>query len=354
MFGRDDFLVVQQRWDAYWTEQNKRPVYAITVPKNGNDFAPRPTYMMGFNGDFQGVADTLARWADSCEFYGEGYAYYGLSFGADDFAAFLGADLKLSPNGDTSWPVHTLTSLKGAKIAFQKDGKWFTRLCEFHHTLKATLGDRVMLVAPTLTAGLDAVVGLYGAINLLTDMVDDPETVHEALAQVDRAYTDIFNACAELFDYKTYGSATRHGMYTTKAAGVPQCDFSCMISPAMFEEFAVPSITHEFSRLTGGEYHLDGPDAIRHLERLVKIPRLHTVQWVPGAGNAENVDWMPLYQRIAGLGKALILHGNPTRVEEFERVLNTNKLFFSVGGLKTRAQAEDFLARAEKRWEGIK
>lgn len=51
---------------------------------------------------FQQVADKLARWYESHRFLADAIPYYALSFGSDDFAAYLGADLKLAPDGTTS------------------------------------------------------------------------------------------------------------------------------------------------------------------------------------------------------------------------------------------------------------
>jgi len=350
MFMRDDFGAVQKRWDAFWTGQNQRPLYSVVVLKEGSDAAPAPPYLSAFNGDYQTVADMLLRWADCREFYGEAMPVYALSFGADDFAAFCGGDLKMSPNGDTSWPVHFLSTLKNAKIAFDVNGRWWTKMTEFYHALKNALGETVCLSVPPLGAGLDAIVGMYGAKNLLTDMIDDPEAVLDAVRQVNTAYSEAYKACVELFEIKKYGSSTRHGMYSTGVAGVPQCDVSCMISPGMFEKFAVPCLSHEMDLLDAVEYHLDGPAAIKHLERLVQIDKLRVVQWVAGAGEAETQDWTHLYKRVVSLGKGLIMGGGPERVAQLQDELNSKDIFFSVGGIRSRAQAEDFLGRMRERW----
>ena len=347
MFGRSDFDAVRKRWDSFWAGRNKGPLYAVTVHKNGAACAPKPPWSAWFSG-YQAVADALYRWVDSCEFYGDAVAAFDMSFGADNFAAFCGADLTPDPGGDTTWPSYPLKTLRGAKIAFDPNGAWWGRMVEYHGVLKRALGDAVLLSAPTLSAGLDGLVGLYGNMNLLMDMVDEPALVHEALAQVNEAFTQATGACAQLFEYDKYGSATRHGMYAGGAAGVPQCDTSCMISAEMFEEFAVPSLLHELDALDAAVYHLDGPGAVRHLERLARIPKIRVIQWVAGAGEAASRDWAPLRRRILSLGKGLMLHGDRGQVAQMRRELQSKDIFFEVKGLKTRAQAEDFLAEMEK------
>ena len=57
-----------------------------------------------------------------------------------------------------------------------------------------------------------------------------------------------------------------------------------MISPHISARFALPSLEYEISCLDHAVYHMDGPGQIRHLDDLLAIPNLHTIQWMPGAG----------------------------------------------------------------------
>jgi 5-methyltetrahydrofolate--homocysteine methyltransferase len=353
MFGHDDFSKVQKLWTNFWKGKNEAPLFSIITPKNGREIPSKPPYLSWFNGNFEETADALAAWYESCEFYGAAVPCFAQSFGADDFAALIGADLSYRPTEDgpedsTSWSSPVLNSLEDTDIRFDPKGKWWQRNVEFHDILKKRLGDTVMIATPTLSAGLDALSALYTPGKLLMDLVDAPELVHRALEQINAAYTGITGACAELFEYKKNGSINRHGMYSTGTINVPQCDFSCMISPEYFEEFAAPSLHHEFSFMDGGEYHLDGPDAVKHLERLVKIPGLDIIQWVSGAGSASQKDWTGLYRRILSLGKGLILGCRADQTEDLINKYRSNKLFIQVFGIKSKMEAEDFLYRMEK------
>jgi 5-methyltetrahydrofolate--homocysteine methyltransferase len=358
MFGHDDFSAVQKLWTAFWQGENKSPLFAVTIPKNGKTADPMPPYLSWFSGAYDDAAAQAARWRESREFYGAAVPCFQCSFGSDDFAAFTGADLSYNPiggdsTGGTSWCGHVLKSLEKAEIRFEPQGKWWTKTREFYRALKRRLGGEVMIAAPNIGAGLDALSALYGPEELLLALMDDPCLVRRSLDQIDAAYTETIKACAELFEFEKYGSVTRHGMYSPGWINIPQCDFSCMISPAFFEEFAVPSLTHEFSFMTGGEYHFDGPGAIKHLESIVNIPGLEVIQWVPGAGTGEQQDWTSLYKRILSLGKGLILGCNAEGAEELVRKFRSRKLFVQIWGLKTRTEAEDFLYRMDKVWESI-
>ena len=315
----------------------------MAVIKPGCAEQAPPRYLEWFEGgaSFQQAADKLAGWYESHLFLGDAFPYFNLSFGADDFAAYLGADLQLSDDATTSWPVHALHGLHNAKIRFDPNGKWWNRTAEFYTVLRRTLGDSIMIAAPTLSAGLDGLAGIYGVTNLLEAIIDEPEAVHEALLQIDAAFSDATKAVRELFEYDRYGSITRHGMYIEGDIGVPQCDFSCMISGEMFREFALPSIRHEISRLTLAEYHMDGPGAIRHLEDLCSLTNLHTIQWVPGAGEAAEQDWTWLYQKIQALGKSILAWGGPERLLALQNTLCSPAAFYTVH-VKTLEQAQRF------------
>lgn len=336
----------RRHWRRFWQRQNALPIVSIVLPRPGVEAQEPPRYLEAFGGgaSFRAVADKVARWYETHLFLEDAVPYYNLSFGADDFAAYLGAELELSADGTTSWARHTLPTLRHARIAFDPNGKWWQRTAEFYRVLRATLGDSVMISAPTLSAGLDALAGLYGGTELLYALVDEPDMVHDALAQVNAAYTAIIGAVRELFEYDKYGSITRHGMYIDGCVGVPQSDFSYMISGEHFREFALPCIAHEIAALDYAEYHLDGPGNLRHLEALCAIDKLHTVQWVAGAGEPARQDWTWLYRKIIDLGKAVILGGSASAVLSMQSELRTSQAYYQVS-VSNADEAREFIDR---------
>jgi 5-methyltetrahydrofolate--homocysteine methyltransferase len=207
------------------------------------------------------------------------------------------------------WPVHCLDDLDHCDIRFRPESKWWERTVAFAEALKKHCSGKLLIAAPTLQANLDALVALRGAENVLLDLVMNPDAVKRALDQITRAHGDMLGALGKLLEFDRWGCINRHGFYCHTAINVPQCDFSCMISPTMFQEFVMPHLRAEFGRFGGGEYHLDGPDAIRHLETLCEMPELDVIQWVPGSGEAERQDWTWLLDKIDELGKGTIRGG---------------------------------------------
>jgi len=80
----------------------------------------------------------------------------------------------------------------------------------------------------------------------------------------------------------------------------------------MFKEFVFPYLQEQCSRLGFTLYHLIGPEAIRHLDQLLKIPELTAIQWVPGAGNPPNESptCSPFTEKYSGQGNlyGLVFH----------------------------------------------
>jgi len=99
----------------------------------------------------------------------------------------------------------------------------------------------------------------------------------------------------------------------------------------MFKEFVFPYLQEQCSRLGFTLYHLIGPEAIRHLDQLLKIPELTAIQWVPGAGNPPNESptWFSLYRKILRSGKSLWLSVPPDHVRKVVNVLGEKGLFIT-------------------------
>ena len=60
-------------------------------------------------------------------------------------------------------------------------------------------------------------------------------------------------------------------------------------------------------------YHLDGPQAVAHVDALLAVPGLDMIQWTPGAGQPGVHDplWWPMYHRLIAGGKKIAAFGVP-------------------------------------------
>jgi len=346
--ARPDLDEVSRRWSAFWRgERLDRPLVSIVVPRPGVEPVRRPRKVVPAEGsiaDIDAVAEQHIRWAETHEFLGEALPYCYFEFGPDHFSALLGAELEFSPESpNTSWCVPFINEWDAAEIKFRRDGKWWERTVEFISSFRARCDGRVLLAGPTLVAGLDCLAAIRGAENLLLDLALAPEKVHAALAAVNRAYDEILAAFKDELGVADWGSMNRHGMYSPGMTGVPQCDISCMISPEMFREFAAPAIRHEAAALDGAEYHLDGPGALVHVPAICEIEEIHAIQWVPGAGQPPETEWLDLYRDIDSRGMGLSIGLDAPTTLRMAGELSSPRQFYRVRGLRTREEGEEFL-----------
>jgi hypothetical protein len=104
-------------------------------------------------------------------------------------------------------------------------------------------------------------------------------------------------------------------------------DFACMVSPAMFDRYLVSDIETLCEHLDYTLFHLDGPEALPHLDRLLAIPRLGGIQWTPGAGNPPTCEWLPMLRKVQAAGKRLHVHDTPENAERILRGLRPEGLY---------------------------
>jgi len=351
LITKPDFALAAEQWTRFWAGELDGPLVAAIVRRDGVEPVAKPSaYALGPELDVDAFCDGLIAWADAHEFLGAAIPFVYLEFAADQFATFLGAEMTFPTAGEGGWSTHPFADVDLATIdlRFQRDGHWWRKYVAMCEQMMDRLAGRVLIAAPTFVANLDALVALRSAEQVLVDLIDQPEAVARALAQITAAHGEICDAFAELLDVPAWGAINRHGMYSRPMLNLPQCDFSCMISPAMFDQFVKPCLAVEFGRYGGGEYHLDGPGAIRHLETLCSLDDLHVVQWVCGAGN-EGQDWSELYRRIDALGKGQILGGPAGSLAKWAGELTTKRLFWN---LRAGSRDEALRVFAEWGWPG--
>lgn len=299
----------QPYWAAYW--RGETPMINAIVPKQGVDAVSKPLLGITAETDLDGLCDQLLAWEDTHDFLGGAIPYYCVYF-FDIFSVMgqvLGGHVERTSDGTGVHMIPFVDDLDNAKLEFQFDAPFISRLKNTVQYLKERLGDKVLVTCDCFTAwNLDTLDAIRGSTRLLMDLYDNPGGVHNCLRQIQAASLHLIELFAEIFDYDTYGSICRHGLYNRGLVGTPQCDFGYMIGPDMFNEFALPYFKQEFDLLDGVCYHLDGMGNLPNWKVLCEQENLHLIQWVPGVGNGGK-DWSELFDNIAGSGKGIMFGG---------------------------------------------
>ena len=341
-----DFETVLKRFDAFWRREIlDRPPATVHVDSERTGKWPQKKH-----------ATQRERWLDveyqvACVeagfehavFAGEHFPAYHPNVGPDICATLWGAELEFAP--DTSWAKPCLKScaeLLGRKPNYE-NVYWQTlrRLTDL--SLERGRGKWITGV-PDLHTNADALSALLNPEELCVEIAEDAATVAKACDHVTRFFPQMY----EDF-WKRIEAA---GQACTSWTRIPfrgryynvQCDFICMISPKMAEQVVFPYLTAEVHYLERSIYHLDGPMALKHLDRLLQIPELGAIQWVYGAGQGPSSKWVDVYRRIQAGGKSLQLIADD--LNDAQRVAEQIKpqgVWLTPGGSYTRAEAEDFL-----------
>jgi 5-methyltetrahydrofolate--homocysteine methyltransferase len=299
-----DFETTRADWDAFWAGSLGRPAVIAVRPKPGREPARKPhPYRFAFAEDMEALARQVCRWGETHVFLGDAVPSYPVNFGTDHFAALLGAELTWSPDSpDTTWVEPFVQDWDDLELRFNPEGCWWERTVAAIRALREQCHGRLLIDRFDLSGGLDCLAAVRGAGPLLEDLLLVPAKVQRALEQVNRAVDEVCDALAEQLDNAEAGTTNRFGMYCRGRINVSQCDVSCMVSPEMFLEFQMPCLRHEMARHDANCYHLDGPDAVKHLPAVGSIEDLHVVQWRP-LHNGRWRESLPVYRQIDQLGK---------------------------------------------------
>jgi len=205
---------------------------------------------------------------------------------------------------------------------------------------------KFLLQFPDLIEGLDTLAAMRDTQRLLVDLIERPDWVRRCLRRITDLYFHHYDVLYDMIRDEVGGSV--FWAWAPGRMAKFQCDFSAMISPAMFGDFMVPVLREMCERVSYCMYHWDGPGAICHHDHLLSIPRLTMLQWTPGAGAepCPHRRWWPLYHKTVEAGKKVFVGGAgfedlAAMKREFGPKL---KQFMIRTGVRDLAEAEKALA----------
>ena len=321
---------IKKRYKAFWDhELYERAVLYLTVTSGSN---PYPEY-----GTLEEKWTSLAYkrkeidWAlGNTAYYADGFMNWFVNAGPGVLASMLGADHIFAKS--TVW--------FGLKPELNSAGEAVNLIPNFTKMGKAALDmtescgsyceGRYAVSITDLGEGLDTLAALRGTENLLTDTLEDPEGLAAACDYIDAAWEDAYRTfCETVKKYNPDNAVTTWMPIWSQSRWYPlECDFSVMLSPEGFARFVMPTVKRHARYLDNSVFHLDGEDAVKHLPQLLQIAELDGIQWTPGAGKPNVADerWFPMYEKIQGAGKNLVLIDS----------LNVNETLFLLGNLSQK------------------
>ncbi len=351
---KDNWPDTKKRLTALWQgERLDRPCIAIRAPQAVNNPVPIPV-----------PADEESRWLDpvyrvalarhECESTWWGGEAIPSSLQMAGWVISLGGTPRFSPH--TIWfETQAVNFDFDAPSPFRHDPQspWVAKYRALVLALCQAAGANDFLVGSPLGLPANDLLSMHmGTQEFLFALMDHPEWMKEAILvgardqiQARREFQELMRAKGH--DY-WYGNAGWMPFWAPTPFNSTQSDVSCMLSPGMFDDFILPELElygEEFGALW---YHLDGGDAKQHLPRLLSLPYLRVVQYVPAPFEPPNgPGHLEMYRQIQAAGKIVHIQLPCQHVEPLVRELDPALLMLETH-CPSRAAGELLLEQSVK------
>jgi hypothetical protein len=340
---KPDFHAAQQRWLAFWAhELLDRPCCVMRAPKQGAPTAPAPPYMAGAREDFGPVIEQILAWARSVYWGGDAIPCYSPSFGPDQMAAWLGAELHFPAQSfGTNWVVPSIDDWQEAlPITLDPNNYWWRRMLDFCAALAQAFAGKMLVAHVDLHSNLDALAALRGPQRLCLDLIEQPEIIDRAMQQVRALYVPIYDSIYQAGQMAGQGTLGWLPAYHPQRTNTIQCDFAALIGPAHFRRWALPALEEEAAYLGHCVFHLDGPECLVHLDDLCAVAGIDCIQWVPGARNEPFMRWLDLLKHIQAKGLSVWVPCNTEELKIYHRELKPNLVCYDCWAPSQQAAEE--------------
>lgn len=266
---------------------------------------------------------------------GEAFPSHFVYFGPLFCTAYFGATPVF--RNDTTWYEPCCQNLQDLlNLKFNRNNEWWRAVLHMTQlSLNRAEGRYLTQWNGEIMAVMDVIAGVLGIEPTLEAMIEHPEIIHTVRHRMSawsrQTFDDGFAMCKD----RQEGSIDWMSLWSPGRVVSSQCDMSAMISPAMFRDFVVPELTDLYNHLDFGIYHLDGPDAIRHVDELLKIEKLDLIQWVPGTKIGDPqftnpLNWIDLFRKIQEGGKKVIVYCAPDQVKPILNKLARDRIYLCV------------------------
>lgn len=347
---KQNYERLKKRYLEFWNKENHdRPLicaYAsVENPKPGIP-APESLEECWENTDY--VTASARRNIENTYFGGEAIPVFNPNLGPDIVGAVAGCEIEYG--WGTSWAVHCVKGWDThPPVKFDENNRWWKKIAEITQSAIQDANGDYLVGITDLHPGTDGLVSLRGPEELCFDLIDCKAAINERIDELFEVYKEIYSRLDAIISPHQEGTINWMSIWhPDKKWYVVGTDFSCMIGTDDYEEFVVPGLQKEIDFLDASMYHLDGPGALHHIDRILELPGLNGVQWVPGAGQPGALNWIGLLQKIQNAGKLIQIACDKNELETLCASLKPEGVQLVLGNCKDKAEIDDLLALAER------
>lgn len=357
---KPDFGLTIDRFEAWWNcHVLDRPPVTLraSVPARRDATAPSPRQQSSTLRsrwmDVKYVVETAVEAMGRRVYPGDSFPIFWPNLGPEITATLFGCPLEFG--AETSWssPVVLKSEQWHTIINTPPDfSNPYWRTIEDMMRYALEICDNRFVVGITdLHGNYDILAALRDPQALCEDILDQPELIRQAGRHVADGFVAAFERQYALLRQAGFGSTFWTPLYHQGPANIPSCDFWCMVSQEVARNMILPDILREMQPLARSIFHLDGPQALRHLDMLLELPQLNAVQWVFGAGHGPASVWIDVYRRILNAGKAVqVLAESPADALSVLEALGPCGVWLDVGGpeFPSLDAADSFLLEVQR------
>lgn len=388
MINKDNWDETRTKWTRYWRRENQgRPLMCViardssieashqaAVQADARPFSvlcqgtdpslPEDLLVRDMEDLYQDAVRMDQRYRHFCQthhFLGESFPNIDADFGPGSMAAYLGSNIEFRE--DTQWFERCVDDWADrGPLSFDPDAYWWKKHYQLIQDLNRLAGDDYLIGMPDIMENVDVLASLRGVQDLLYDTIDDEDEVLKRVGEVTDIYFEYFDRFHEQIRTAEGGNAyTVFQIWGPGRMAKLQCDTSALMSPNQFRALIPDSLRAQARNLDQVLYHLDGTDAIKHLDPLMEIDEIDALQWTPGDYGPDGTfeDWDVIYDKARAAGKSLWVKVYTGEVEDWIR--NTERLVRKYGSHSlflhypdmSMADAERLLGYAEKNWSDV-
>lgn len=346
-FAPQDWARIERDYTAWWAGELDRPLVLFNGYDAG-EFPRRYGFMSNYPLDMpaSAVIDLYEPVLAATRFYGDAFPWLWINFGPGIMAGFSGAQVHsvVEPSETTWFTPGEDRPLAEIRPRYDPGNPWWRRVQDITQEAVARW-DGVLAVGHTdLGGNLDILASYRDTEKLLYDLLDQPDEVDRLVGEITALWLRYYDELDMLIRPACRGTSCWTPIWSPGKTYMLQCDFSYMISPAMFERFVLPDLTACCAHLDHGFYHLDGKGEIPHLDLLLSIERLRGIQWIPGDGQPPPDQWLPLLKRIRDGGKLCQLFVSPDGARNIVQNLGGKGFMLVVSHIGQLNEPEDAAA----------
>ncbi len=352
-FTPERWLKIKEDARLWWAGKLKRPLIQMNI--TGGDpcrHAPRLTQVSKDVTSYDqtvSAEDMVDFWdykLSETTFLGDAFPNVWIDFGPGVLAAFLGA--RVETGAGTVWFYPEKESeIADIRFQYDPDNVWLRRIEDICRASIERWQGLVQVGMTDLGGSLDVLSTFRPSEKLLMDLYDFPDEVKRLNWEAHELWSRYFKRIAAILQPTNPGYTAWTPIFSEVPYYILQCDFSYMISPAMFDEFVKPELAASCKRLANPFYHLDGPGQLPHLDSLLKIKELKGVQWIPGAGKPDWGCWPEVYRKIRDAGKLIQLWGDASILAKLVDQLGSAEgiVLITSADISQQSEAEEFLKK---------